>query len=309
MVTAGLVGRAGASRYKWRSANGVNNEHQRHTFCVVRQHMWRLQRSPIRIHFLFWLRNRSRKKGDAVCNTVAMRKISRAQGSQDHRRLMKASFCRVGLVVTAVLFEPAWCLTLQSPLGRAVHTWVEKLVIGRKLCPWATTAESRGFRLRELHDADEAMAVIVDEAAGLAARASSAEVHALPTTLIVCDDPQLDDLGEFATYCRRAVRRIQRVTADDERVALLGFHPQRVDSGPGCSSNPEDPGHYAVRSPLPLVQVLREADLTTAREQWRERHASEEPGALGLLLQNKVNLRRLGAEELRRILASCSPVV
>ena len=40
--------------------------------------------------------------------------------------------------------------------------WVERLIIGEKLCPWATT--QRGFRLLECSDADDGMALLLSEA-------------------------------------------------------------------------------------------------------------------------------------------------
>ena len=107
--------------------------------------------------------------------------------------------------------------------------------------------------------------------------------------------------------CNKAQRRVAR--RSEEPLALLAFHPDRCDSGPGCANDANDAGHYSVRSPLPTVQLLREADLEVAREQWASRRPDEpHPGALGLLLENKQKLRQLGTERLRDMLDECSNV-
>lgn len=183
----------------------------------------------------------------------------------------------------------------------ATRRWIDHFVIGMSLCPWASRESTRGFRLLATSDADHAMRLVVHEARGLASRAD-AQQRGWPTSLVVCDDPELDDLREFARFCRRAQRRC----GADDAVALLGFHPLRLDSGPGCSSDAADAGHFSVRSPYPLVQVLREADLAAAREQWASRNANaNEPGALGLLMQNKRRLRAVGQDSLQLLLRAC----
>ena len=201
----------------------------------------------------------------------------------------------------------------------ATIRWVDEMVIGLNLCPWATRDSSKGFKLLETDDADDGLDTIALEAANLASRAHATKVW--PTTLLVFNDPALDDIKCFATLCRRAKRRIDRTS--EEPVALLGFHPARIDSGPGCNDRDvSDAGHYSVRSPFPLLQVLREVDLERARKQWAAQARSggrgeallltgagdapvEEaalPGALGLLLENKRTLRRVGSRRLGEML-------
>ena len=207
--------------------------------------------------------------------------------------------------------------TATLPLSsKATLQWVDDLVIRLGLCPWATRDPARGFRLVACHDADTAMETVVREAAGLTQRARDAQRVVWPTTLVVVDDPRFDDVGPFATFCRSAEQSIKRdLVAEEDKVMLLGFHPRRLDSGPGClPDDASDAGHFAVRSPYPLVQVLREVDLAEAREQYAARRAGSEdgydakaePGALGLLLLNKQRLREVGAVRLQQALDACA---
>ena len=219
------------------------------------------------------------------------------------------------LVVAFALAPSASGLAAAASHGTAAATlrWVEQLVVGLGLCPWATCDPERGFSLLVSSEANEAMEMVASEAEGLAARAPKIRQPAgrpanfFPTSLVVVEDESLVcDVGAFASFCRHAQRRVARGSAGGE-VALLGFHPERLDRGPGCRpSDPSDAGHFSVRSPYPTVQVLLESDLVIAREQWAARRPDddESPGALGLLLENKRRLRAIGSPRLRRMFST-----
>lgn len=222
---------------------------------------------------------------------------------------------RLVLLIIACLVAPisGFTIAIACPISVATATlrWVENHVIGLKLCPWATAESSRGFRLLTAHDADEAIKIVAKEAAGLSSRARE-QPRATHTTLVVVDDPELDDIRTFAVFCRRSQKRIRR--SAEEGVTLLAFHPRRIDHGPGLTSDPNDAAHYSVRAPFPVVQVLRETDLASARQHWRETRAAaaavagEEPpppGALGLLLDNQRRLRAMGCDALKELMDAC----
>ena len=161
----------------------------------------------------------------------------------------------------------------------------------------------------ETSDSDEAMQIIEREALGLAGRARS-QPNIAPTSLLVIDDHAVEDVGEFAALCRRAQQRVAQLADADGEIVLLGFHPDRLDVGPGCSTVASDAAHFTVRSPHPTLQVLRAADVATAREQWRQSHddgtPGKTPGALGLLNGNKRRLRAIGTLALQRMLRACT---
>ena len=216
------------------------------------------------------------------------------------------------LLVVAALTPAAHGLAAAAPCTASAATlqWVQQLVIGRGLCPWASTDPERGFTLLTSPEANEALQMVESEAEGLAARAlnvqrpdGDASAFFPPTSLVVVTDEDMaSDVGAFANFCQRAQRRVKRSSAGGD-VALLGFHPDRLDRGPGCRpSDASDAGHFSVRSPYPTVQVLLESDLVLAREEWAAKRPDDEfPGALGLLLENKRRLRAIGSTRLKRM--------
>ena len=166
--------------------------------------------------------------------------------------------------------------------------WLDELVVGKCLCPWASPAiAAPGFRLRAVRDAALLERVVVEEA-----RVLEACTSVYPTILIVVDA----DIEPPAAFGRIATRVQARLASTD--IDLLAFHPSRLDNGPGCVADPEDAAHYSVRSPLPTLQLLRRSDLASTRDEWKAVHNSPLPGALGLLHENKRKLRRIGSPAL-----------
>lgn len=185
----------------------------------------------------------------------------------------------------------------------ATRAWIQGIVVGQDLCPWARRARARIVCPR---DPAALLAMVPSEAAAL--EASSAP---FATTLLVLPGRSKDayDVGayDFGAIFGQAAASVSGGT-----IKLLAFHPERLDGGPGCSSDPDDAAHFSVRSPLPTVQLLRERDLSHARAEWESWEAKQPasagrryPGAFGLLLRNKRRLRDVGSLQLRRLLDAC----
>ena len=182
----------------------------------------------------------------------------------------------------------------------ATRGWIDRLVIGERLCPWAPPAAVRVV----VHDR-VSVDRLVEEATRLCAASAS-----LSTTLVVyLDDDVRDDAVAFARFSTAAQPRLC------SGIDLLAFHPRRHDAGPGCAEDLNDAGHYSVRAPLPTCQLLRSFELEDARTRYsaglvagsrlaNARHPGS-PGALALLLENKRRLRALGSNALRTMLAGC----
>lgn len=181
------------------------------------------------------------------------------------------------------------------PIQQSTLLWIDEFVIGHRLCPWASKSRhSDGFRLLTIDDASQFVDHTVAAATELAGLPSSHSPW--PTTLLVLNASAARDVAFFAGLCRQA----SALTAEAApSVDLLGFHPARIDTGPGCSANPDDAAHYSVRSPLPTVQLLRQDDLDAARRDYAVRRSSALAGALELLYENKRRLREIGSDVLR----------
>ena len=169
----------------------------------------------------------------------------------------------------------------------ATQAWLDELVVGHSLCPWAA---SSSIRYACAPTVERCQMLVATEAA----RLLQDQKARLPTTLIVLEADL--DVASFAAATRGC-----RLPSGIE---LLAFHPDRLDVGPGCSKDPLDAAHYSVRSPLPTLQLLRTTDVEHAREDFRARSTESPamPGALPLLFANKRKLRRMGSPTLQRAL-------
>ena len=208
---------------------------------------------------------------------------------------------RARLLAVLLIFPTARALTAAAA-DTATRKWIDRVVIGERLCPWAAPASPRILVVQE-----PSLALLDEEAALLLAE------RPLSTTLVVCCDESLrTDARSFG----RLFVSLQAECSAGPGVDLLAFHPMRSDAGPGCAAgDPTDAGHYSVRSPLPTIQLLRSEDLESSREAFagrrvqgaaaaRARHPRA-PGALALLLENKRRLRSLGTPMLQRLLDAC----
>ena len=174
----------------------------------------------------------------------------------------------------------------------ATLAWINDLVIGEKLCPWAPLAlASPSFRLINVPALEDLEATAVSEAERLAKTASD---HA--TTLLVVGGSGCG-VSDFAAACNAAAVSMSALDMD-----ILAFHPDRVDTGPGCHPDPDDAAHYSVRSPHPTLQLLRKESVRGARAEWNRARDSKLPGALELLHDNKRHLRTIGPQRLRTML-------
>ena len=193
----------------------------------------------------------------------------------------------------ALLVAAVGLTSAQGPAARATLGWINEFVVAEHLCPWAREASSGpGFRLTVVEDLAEFEAQAVRDAGWLNDRDVTPEKS---TALIVLSgsaaQPSVAAFGHTCTH----VAKHQALDGLD----LLGFHPQRIDTGPGCSADPEDAAHFSVRSPLPLIQLLRQDELMRVRRAWKATHRSSLPGALELLHGNKRRLRTIGSASLR----------
>lgn len=205
------------------------------------------------------------------------------------------------------------CAASTDPFVQGTLRWLDELVIGEGLCPWARRARQH-MRI-VLVDGGPSDAVANVEAVwrefellrkpgspallrssfadGALVETGQAEPS---TTLLVFTDVGYDGqagLTTFASLWRQVGAKLSAGNGQCN-IEMLAFHPWREDRGPGCSSRPLDAGHYSTRAPFPTIQLLRLSDLESARADWAERHGG--PGALGLLFANKKKLRSLGSE-------------
>ena len=166
-------------------------------------------------------------------------------------------------------------------------TWLEKAVIGLKLCPFAKAVHSKGQIRWVLSDATEPMALLellVHELQHLAA----ADPESVDTTLIVHPQVMRDfmDFNDFLGVAEDALAELDL----DGVLQIASFHPQFQFAG----TDIDDITNATNRSPYPTLHLLREDSV--------ERAVAAFPEAEGIFERNIDTLRRLGPEGWKQLL-------
>ena len=169
----------------------------------------------------------------------------------------------------------------------ATRNWVEKAVIGLRLCPFAASPYLHGlirYRVSEQQSPEGLAEELAQELKLLAA----ADPLRCETSLLI--HPHV--LGDFVDYN-------QFLDQADAAVAALGlegelqiasFHPAYQFAG----SAPNDVENCSNRSPYPMLHLLRESSVRRATATF--------PGVHEIGTRNIATLRELGAAGLRKVL-------
>ncbi len=171
-----------------------------------------------------------------------------------------------------------------------LRCWVERLVVGEGLCPFAATPLRAGrvrFAVCEATDDDAIFRCFLEEVQRLLdsdERVLETTLLAVPQALAAFDD-YLDMLG----HLEDALKELG--LASDLQIA--SFHPAYRFAGEG----EEDPSHYTNRAPCPVLHLLRQSSITRALATWE---APEE-----IPERNRAHMRELGKERLDALLAAC----
>jgi hypothetical protein len=168
----------------------------------------------------------------------------------------------------------------------ATRLWLERAVIGLRLCPFAEAAYRREL-IRYRVSEQETTSGLLDELADELGRLHAADAAICETTLLI--HPRV--LGDFVDYN-------QFLDDADAAVLALGlegdlqiasFHPAYQFAGNG----PDDIENCTNRSPYPMLHLLREASVTRA--------AATFPGVADIGARNMTTLRGIGAAGWREL--------
>ena len=183
--------------------------------------------------------------------------------------------------------EPAASSESADRVIAATRNWVEKAVIGLRLCPFAASPYLRGlirYRVSEQQSPEGLAEELTQELKLLAA----ADPLRCETSLLI--HPHV--LGDFLDYN-------QFLDQADAAVAALGlkgelqiasFHPAYQFAG--SASN--DVENCSNRSPYPMLHLLRESSVRRARATF--------PGIDDIGNRNMATLRELGSAALQKLL-------
>lgn len=139
----------------------------------------------------------------------------------------------------------------------ATRQWLEKVVIGLNLCPFAASPWRRGrirFRVSEATSQQQLAQDLGDELLALQA-CDPAERE---TTLLI-HPHVLSDFFDYNDFLEDADRLLEELELDGT-IQVASFHPDYQFA----DSQPDDPANCTNRSPYPMLHLLREASIEAA---------------------------------------------
>lgn len=175
--------------------------------------------------------------------------------------------------------------------GTVVQTtrkWVEDVVVGYNLCPFAKRELVRDRVRFVVTEADNEDSLLQALQAELRRLDDEPDVE---TTLLIHPDA-LQDFAAYNEFLDAADGLLAYLNMEGV-YQIASFHPDYQFA----DTNPDDAENYTNRSPFPMLHVLREASLETAID--------NHPDVDGIPQRNIELMNTLGAEKMRDILSNC----
>jgi hypothetical protein len=145
------------------------------------------------------------------------------------------------------------------------RNWVEKAVIGLRLCPFAATPYLRGqirYRVSQQATTSGLTQDLAEELTYLAA----ADPQVCETSLLI-HPHVLHDFLDYNQFLDQADATVASLGLTGE-LQIASFHPAYQFAG----TAPDDIENYSNRSPYPMLHVLREASVQWAAATFPEVH-------------------------------------
>lgn len=144
-----------------------------------------------------------------------------------------------------------------TPFIVETRAWVERVVIGLKLCPFAPAPALKGLVRYATSEANTPEALLEDLAMELQHLVASPPEE-VETTLLI--HPQvLQDFHDFNDFLEVADEALRMWGLEGE-IQIASFHPQYQFAG----TDPDDIGNATNRSPYPMLHLLREQSIARA---------------------------------------------
>jgi len=169
------------------------------------------------------------------------------------------------------------------------RSWLERVVIGLGLCPFAKPVHVKG-QIRYFVSRAKTPEELLLDLLGELSLLSAADPALTDTTLLIHPDALADflDYNDFLSVADAALDDLQ-LTGE---LQIAGFHPHYQFAG----NSAEDPANFCNRSPYPMLHLLREASV--------DRAVAAFPDAQSIVNKNITTLRTLGHEGILLLLAA-----
>ena len=177
-------------------------------------------------------------------------------------------------------------MSSEDPSVTETRAWVERVVIGLKLCPFAPAPAIKGTIRYVTSEAETAQALLDDLAAELQ-RLAGSPPEQLETTLLI--HPRiLQDFHDYNDFLEVADEALRMMGLEGE-IQIASFHPQYQFA----DTAPDDIGNATNRSPYPTLHLLREESIARAVD------AFGDTGSISAA--NLATLEKLGTEGLEAV--------
>ncbi|MES2787526.1 MAG: DUF1415 domain-containing protein [Pseudomonadota bacterium] len=149
---------------------------------------------------------------------------------------------------------------------RDTRNWLERVVIGLNLCPFAKAVHVKQqihYAVSEARD----RAVLLHDLGNELDALLAADASVRETTLLIapCLPGDFLDFNDLLGACERLLRKRKL----DGVIQLASFHPRYQFAG----TEPDDVTNFTNRSPYPVLHLLREASIDRAVEAFPEAEA------------------------------------
>ena len=175
-----------------------------------------------------------------------------------------------------------------SRVATAVRQWVDTVVVGLNLCPFAKRELDLDRVRFVVSDAITQQSLLVD----LEAEFELLEKDASIATTLLIHPRVLETFNDYNQFLDYAEGLLQQMDLDGV-YQIASFHPDYQFGG----TEPADAENYTNRSPYPVLHLLREESLTRVLESTE--YAEQIP------IRNIQLMNRLGSTELSALLKAC----
>lgn len=175
----------------------------------------------------------------------------------------------------------------------ATLNWLEKVVIGLNLCPFAKAVHAQGQIRIVVSRARNSDALLEDLERELKILAAT-DPEQIDTTLLIHPEVLKDflDYNDFLDLCDSVIEELEL----DGILQVASFHPQYQFA----DTEIDDAANFTNRSPYPTLHLLREDSVTRAVETF--------PDMDGIYERNIATMRRLGKANMEKLMADIGRV-
>lgn len=145
----------------------------------------------------------------------------------------------------------------ENQIIREVSTWLEQVVIGLNLCPFASKPfKQNKVRIVVINTTDDES--LLDELRKECDYLQTSGADKIETSLLVISN-HLQDFWDYNQFLHWAGQLLRREGYEGE-FQIASFHPNYCFAG----ADPDDAENLTNRSPYPILHLIREASLEKA---------------------------------------------